>query len=210
MTNVNDMNDLHHLLDNGADSAHHSKSSGKRRTSGNQRKTRQQQFKNDYEAAKTAIKLGDIATLSQIVETKEQANWHGTDVGWCLLDEAVKTGSLTMVKWLLDAGANPNTIFFNDKPLVASRGLPEGMFFSPLASAIKSGMVEIVALFQERGAMFDLPVWNLGDGDCMTCQDLVMEGDMFAQLVALHESRAIAVETPEAPSSDAGNRTLRI
>jgi hypothetical protein len=121
-----------------------------------------------------------------------------------------KIAEQEMEMWLLNAGANPNTFFFHDKPWVASRGLPEGMFFSPLASAINSGMVEIVALFQERGAMFDLPVWNFGDGDCMTCQDLVMEGDMSALLTALHEARAIAAETPEAPSKTEGDRALRI
>lgn len=193
---MNDMNDMDELdetmecmCDNsfdmaqffacGAPAVNRSKSPPKLRGAEKLRKTRRQQRAEYFEVAKTAVRLGDLATLSKLVSTQKQANWHAQHRGWSLLDEAVKCASAPMVQWLLDKGANPNTLFFNDQPHAVRLTRQPGWYFSPFATAIQMGHEEITLMLLARGAELSLPVDWLEDGKNITCRDLVEERGMW-------------------------------
>ncbi|KAM0815764.1 putative Clr5 domain-containing protein [Seiridium cardinale] len=61
----------------------------------------------------------------------------------CALAAAVKSGSYSLVHWLLDKGANPDGPVTNIYNRTAT----------PLAEAIRSGDTELVALFEQLGAL---------------------------------------------------------
>jgi hypothetical protein len=61
------------------------------------RMTRKEMDRAAIEQAIAAIAFGDMVTLAKLVKTKKQANWRRPDRAWCLLDEAVKRGSASMV-----------------------------------------------------------------------------------------------------------------
>ena len=84
------------------------------------------------------MRQGNFVALSGLIKSPSQANWYASDTAWCLLDEAVKSGSVPMVKWLLEKGANPNTLFMNGKPYDIRKGIVRGWYFSPFASAMKN------------------------------------------------------------------------
>ena len=146
------------------------------------------------EKAFDAIKRGDLAGLDELVTTAEQANWLREGKPWCLLDEAVRCQSLPMVTRLLDKGANPNMLFRNDHlhNHLLSAVIP-GLYFSPLAAAIREGMEDIVVLLLTRGASLGLPVWyDVAEG-LVTCQDMAVECGLWSRI----EARLIAQETAE-------------
>jgi hypothetical protein len=196
-----DMHDLKQLICSGVAALIRSKSSGKRRTSGNQHKTRRQQFQDDFEAAKTAIKLGDLSTVRKMIKTKKQADWYDPERAWCLLDEAVKVGSSEIVEWLLDKGANPNTLFYKEKPYDIRKGICGGMYFSPFASAIEAKQDSIIRLLLAHGADLNLPVISYGGAGVGTCRDLAEEHGMLHCVEAQLISQAVGADGKDARNS---------
>lgn len=132
-----------------------------------------------FKAAKAAVREGDLIALSRLVKKPSQANWYAHDCAWCLLDEAVKAGSVAMVQWLLEKGANPNTLFYRDKPYDRSQGVAPGFYFSPFASAIRNGDQQIVQLMLAHGADIDLPFVCEADGDYSTCRHIAEQHGMW-------------------------------
>jgi hypothetical protein len=151
-----------------------------------------------FKAAKKAVREGDFVALSGLIKSPKQANWYASDRAWCLLDEAVKAGSATMVKWLLEKGANPNTLFMHDKPYDIRKGIVSGWYFSPFASAMKLQNMEMVSMMLAHGADLSLPVvWDSLD-DNMTCRDLAVEDGFWPSVEAIVLAQSL-------PSSQTGN-----
>jgi ankyrin repeat protein len=143
-------------------------------------------------AAFRAVRANDFLALARLIHTPADANSRLPDRGWCLLDEAVKAGSMDMVRWLLARGADANTLFLNDQPCVPRPPFASGLYFSPLATAIRDGKVEIAELLLRSGASMDLPYWGHEDGSYHTCFDLATDSEVLPAL----EARLIAVEVP--------------
>jgi len=173
-------------------------------TTGNpaQRITRKQQERQEIETAISAIMAGDLPVLATLVTTKKQANWHRPDEGWCLLDQAVRSGSVAIVGWLLDMGACPNTLFFKDRPIAMHKAQEFGLYFSPFASAIHLGQTEIVILILRAGASLDLPLFIDEEGQRTTCRDKSIEVGIWPVI----EADLIEKETPVPNGSVATGR----
>ena len=178
-----------------------SKNDSSRPVPAGHRKTNSELRAEDFESAKRAIRDEDVASLSKLVATPKQANWHAEKLAWSLLDEAVKANSVLMVQWLLDKGANPNTLFFQDQPCRVHKFPRPGMYFSPLAQAIDMRHEEIVLLLLARGAKLSLPtVWIEAD-DNVSCRELAEDRGMWPSIEAhlLSQSVASASATRNAP-----------
>lgn len=138
-----------------------------------------------FKAATKAVRAGNFVALSGLIKSPKQANWYASDRAWCLLDEAVKAGSKGMVKWLLENGANPNTLFLHDKPYDIRKGCVRGWYFSPFASAMKSQNIEMVSMMLAHGADLNLPVvWESLD-DNTTCRDLAVQDGFWPSVEAI-------------------------
>ena len=178
-----------------------SNSDSSRRVPAGHRKTNSELRAEDFEAAKRAIRNEDFASLSKLVATPKEANWHAEKLAWSLLDEAVKANSVLMVQWLLDKGANPNTLFFQDQPCRDHEFTRPGMYFSPLAQAIDMRHVEIVLLLLARGAKLSLPTVWLEADDNVSCRELAEDRGMWPSIEAhlISQSVAPASATRHAP-----------
>ena len=159
------------------------------------RPTRKQQERLDINAAINAIKAGDFAALTRLVTTKYKANWHRSDHAWSLLDQAVLSESVPMVGWLLDMGACPNTLFFEDRPIELHKARKCGMYFSPFASAIASGQSEMVILMLRKGASLDLPLLIVEGLGCTTCRYQSMQSGVWPAIEAYLIERDTPVRT---------------
>jgi hypothetical protein len=150
-----------------------------------------------FKAAKRAVREGDFAALGKMIKSPRQANWYASDRAWCLLDEAIKSGSLAMVQWLLERGANPNTLFRGDRLYDLSLGPVTGIYFSPFASAISAGSQQMVECMLAYGADINLPVVYEDDDDNTTCAYLAEKFGMWpcveAFLIGQSASAAEAV-----------------
>jgi len=142
-----------------------------------------------FEAAKEAIRADDFAALSKLVSNPKQANWHAEKQAWSLLDEAVKNQSVPMVNWLLDKGANPNTLFLEDRPFAAHKRPRPGMYFSPLATAIDMRYLDIALLLLDRGAKLSLPTVWLEEDDNVSCRELAEDRGMWPSITAFFSKR---------------------
>lgn len=169
-----------------------SKSDPSLRGAAGHRKTASQLRAEEFEAAKKAIKAQDFAALSKLVSTPKQANWHAEKQAWSLLDEAVKAQSMPMVEWLLDKGANPNTLFFQDRPYTVHKCPRPGMYFSPLATAIDMRYGDIVLLLLARGAKLSLPTVWLEEDDNVSCRELAEDRGMWPSIEAHLISQSVA------------------
>ena len=150
-----------------------------------------------FKAAKKAVREGNIAVLNRLIKSPNQANWYACNTAWCLLDEAVKSGSATMVKWLLEKGANPNTLFMHDKPYDIRKGIVPGIYFSPFASAMNCQNEQMVSMMLAYGADLNLPVvWESLD-DNTTCRDLAAEDGFWPSVEAIVIAQSL-------PSSQTG------
>ena len=150
-----------------------------------------------FKTAKKAVWEGNIAVLNRLIKSPNQANWYACNTAWCLLDEAVKSGSATMVKWLLEKGANPNTLFMHDKPYDIRKGIVPGIYFSPFASAMKSHNEQMVSMMLAHGADLNLPVvWESLD-DNTTCRDLAVDDGFLSRVEAIVLAQSL-------PSSQTG------
>ena len=168
-----------------------SKSGPRSGNAGNKRKTRRQQRMEDFETARSAVRIGDFAALSKLVTNEKQANWFAGQRGWCLLDEAVKYASVPMVQWLLAKGANPNTLFLDDQPYDFRQAPRPGMYFSPFAAAIRMGHEEIAVLLLARGARLSIPVLWFAEGVNTTCLELAETHGMSPCIEAYLISQSI-------------------
>lgn len=155
----------------------------------------------NFEAAKVAIREGNLAMLTKLVQTPHQANWCASDRAWCLLDEAVKADSVEMVQWLLNKGADPNFLFISDRPFDRSAGLLQGMYFSPFASAIRGRNAQIVRAMLAHGADLSLPVMFSAPDDCMSCLDFAEGFGMLPCIEAflLDQDTSTPKTDPEGP-----------
>lgn len=125
------------------------------------------------EQAIAAIAAKDLGALAKLVKTKKQANWRRPDRVWCLLDEAVKRGSPSTVNWLLVMGADPNTLFKRGRLISLRNATEEGLYFSPLATAIRIGNAEGAALMIKAGASLNLPCDIDNEYGSLTCQKAI-------------------------------------
>lgn len=164
---------------------------GCRRNAGDGKKTRRERQADSIEDALEAVRTEDFQTLTTLVTTPKQANWHSKKSAWCLLDVAVKQDSLTMVSWLLDKGANPNTLFFRDT-LHSRRRFEPGLYFSPFATAISNGQSDIALLLLERGASLDLPIVWCDADDFQSCRDLAIEKGLWPRMEAFLLTQSLA------------------
>jgi hypothetical protein len=162
------------------------------------RKSSKERLRQDIEAAIEAIKRDDLNALSKLVKTAKQANWRRKDRPWSLLDQAVSSRSFSMVKWLVEKGANPNTVFFRDKPCDDRKGLCPGMYFSPFASAISFNQMEIALFLFASGADINIPMYRCSVEGLTTCRDVAeylglwsyMEAHLISQAVGANAAHA--------------------
>jgi hypothetical protein len=149
---------------------------------------------NNRRMAIAATQVGDLQTLSALVHTRAQANWLSPDRrGWSLLSMAVLFGQTAIVKWLLEQGANPNTLFFEDRLIAfpSDNKYAEGAYNSPLVIAIDSQDVEVIALLLEHGASVDLPVF-LHHTFEMCCREVLFSSGLEGPVKARREAIQIA------------------
>lgn len=151
-----------------------------------------------FKAAKKAVRDDNFVALSMLIKSPKQANWYASDKAWCLLDEAVKAGSTTMVKWLLENGANPNTLFMHDKPYDIRKGVARGWYFSPFASAMKLQNEQMVSMMLAQGADLNLPVIWESPEDNTTCRDLAVTDGFWPTVEAIVIAQSL-------PAAQTGN-----
>lgn len=165
-----------------------------KRKNGRSKTTKHTPQVKQVEKAFDAIKRGDLAGLVKAVATADQANWIRQGKAWCLLDEAVRCQSLPLVAWLLNKGANPNTLFRYDHlhSHLLDSVIP-GLYFSPLAAALRGGLEDIVVLLLTHGASLRLPIWYDVSAGLVTCEDMAVEGGLWPRI----EAFLIAQDTAE-------------
>ena len=168
-----------------------------RQATGNPAKriTPKQQQRMVINTAINAIRVGDLAALARLVTTKYQANWHRPGQALCLLDEAVSSESVAILGWLLDMGACPNTLFFEDRPIAMHKARKLGVYFSPLAAAIHIEQTEMVILMLRKGASLDLPLCIRKGMKCTTCRDKLMRSGIWPAIEAYLIERDTPVRT---------------
>jgi len=159
-----------------------------------------------------AIQKGDLQTLSSLVHTRAQANWLAPDrQGMALLSHAVESKHPQIVQWLLENGANPNTLFFERRlvRLDEDQGYAEGRYWSPLLSAIGMRQVVSIALLLEHGADLGLPVSVDYTYECDNCEDLLFRFGLEEKVSVLREAMQIAKAT-SAPATQHTARKARL
>lgn len=132
-----------------------------------------------------AIEAGDMKKLVTLVRNRSEANWTRVGQGWSLLDAAVLFKRYDAASWLLNRGANPNTLFSFDEPILPSEATADGMYFSPLASAISEGDATLVKLLIDAGADLSLPKIVEGD-ERLTCWDALLEDRSLMAKIERH------------------------
>lgn len=139
-----------------------------------------------------AADKGDLDTLKTLIRTRHEANWKHPGCGLLLLDKAVYRNDIDMLRFLLDQGANPNALIECDQLVPWPADVGDGMYFSPLASAISDGRVEILAALLDAGADLNLPKWiDDESGERMTCRDALNDSpDLLAAIEALTLEKA--------------------
>ena len=143
------------------------------------------------EGAFDAIKTGCIEHLPQLVHSRKEANWTMPKLGWCLLDEAVKARRYEAVRWLLDHGADPNSLFYDDRRVIPKKIMGEGYYFSPMGSAVQLRDANMLFLLVQAGGDLSLPaiVDNEG-GFCVirSVFDMIPHGsDLVPALTTLQD-----------------------
>lgn len=153
-----------------------------------------------------ATRSGDLQTLSTLVQTRAQANWLSPDrQGIALLSHAVASKQPAVVKWLLEKGANPNTLFFERRIVKLKEGehYGEGRYYSPLMAAISLREVESIALLLEHGADTGLPVEIYYAYECDSCRDYLYKYRLEEAVQARREAMQFekVARTPETQST---------
>lgn len=105
-----------------------------------------------------AIDNLDSAALANTLKVPAHANLNYKDTHQSLLCKAVSLKSTELVAVLLDNGADPNTLFNQSTRVREYRGA-SGMYFSPLATAVREEYQEIALMLMRKGARTDLPFW---------------------------------------------------
>jgi hypothetical protein len=143
--------------------------------------------------ALNAIKAGNLKRLETLILSKADANLTLPKRSWSLLDEAVGCEKHDIAKWLLDHGANPNTLHVSPG-LLRRMGMPihiePELYFSPLASAIEKEDVQMVRIFLDAGADLNLPKYSF-PGHISTCHDALNEKPALRAKV-----EALAISAP--------------
>ena len=147
------------------------------------------------ESALDAARKGDLPALAKLVTNAKAANWTRNGQGWSLLDAAVRSQSIETVRWLLDMGANPNTLFRLDAPHLLCHQLVPGWYFSPFATAIRKELHEIALLLVSRGASPELPIIVDKDGDITTCREAAIEMGVWPRIEACLIAKSMSVVT---------------
>lgn len=151
-----------------------------------------------------AADKGDLETLKTLIRTRHEANWKHPRFGLVLLDKAVNLNDIDMLHFLLDQGANPNALIECDQLVPWPADVGEGMYFSPLASAISDGRIEILAALLDAGADLNLPKWiDDESGERMTCRDALNDSP---ELLAGIEALALEKATSKAFSPSRAQR----
>ena len=151
-----------------------------------------------------AADKGDLDTLKTLIHTQHEANWKHPRFGLVLLDKAVYRNDIDMLHFLLDQGANPNALIECDQLVPWPADVGEGMYFSPLATAISDGRVEILAALLDAGADLNLPKWiDDESGERMTCRDALNDSP---ELLAGIEALALEKATSKAFSPSRAQR----
>jgi ankyrin repeat protein len=134
-----------------------------------------------------AAEKGDLETLKSLVRTRREANWQHPEFDIVLLDQAVMRNDIEMLRFLLEQGANPNALFECGRLVLCPSDFGDGMYFSPLATAISDGHAEILVALLDAGADLNLPKWiDNESGERMTCRDALDDSpELFAAMEAL-------------------------
>lgn len=149
-----------------------------------------------------AADKGDLDTLKPLIHTRHEANWKHPKFGLVLLDKAVNRNDIEMLHFLLDQGANPNALIDRDQLVPWPADVGDGMYFSPLASAISDCRVEVLAALLDAGADLNLPKWiDEESGERMTCRDALNDApELLAgiEVLALEKATSKAISPSRA------------
>ncbi len=173
--------------------------------------TRAQINQRIWQAIKAA-QSGDLQTLSTLVQTRAQANWLSPDrQGMALLSHAVESKQPAVVKWLLEKGANPNTLFFERRIVKLKEGeyYGEGRYYSPLLAAISLREVESIALLLEHGADTDLPIVIDYAYECDSCRDYLFKYQLEDAVQARREAMQLE-KAARAPATQTTTTKARL
>lgn len=151
----------------------------------------------------------DIATLEQVVLTRAHANWVTPNrQGLSLLCCAVFKKSTEAIHWLLEKGADPNTLFEHKRRIKPADAGGWSVCESPFARAIDMRDVGVIAAFLDHGASLSLPdnryIWFHGEANCGYLLNLSGLAD---EVAAFREAKQLAQFTP--PGSQGSSATAR-
>jgi ankyrin repeat protein len=136
-----------------------------------------------------ALARSDLTALSNLGLTPEEINSPTSDNSFHLpLMHAVLKSSPTLVNWCLNNGANPNTLFDDNGPVLHSKiSFRAGLYYSPLGMAITDLNVEIVALLLEAGADLNLPYYVGSPFGYLPCHQSPYYAEIESQVNAERE-----------------------
>lgn len=160
-----------------------------------------------------AARRGDLETLKRCIRKPSEANWLHPENMWVMLDAAVLSKSANAVRFLLDAGADPNSMFLNGELMHWPADVGDGWFFSPFASAICDDDPAMVMAFLDAGADLDLPTWiDQREGIFLTCRNLLEDRPDLAACVERHHlaGELVPHHDPMLEESNQQCRTTRI
>jgi hypothetical protein len=141
-----------------------------------------------------AASINNVTTLAQIVLTRAQANWLTPDrQGMSLLCNAVYYQSTDAIKWLLEKGADPNTLFENKRRIRHADAIGDESYISPFYDAIRSHNIEIIAAFLDHGALLSLRCPFPWEKDC---GDLLDRRGLSQAVNAYREKKHLAQVIP--------------
>ena len=141
----------------------------------------------------------DVATLQKLVLTRAHANWVTPNrQGKSLLCGAVFTKSTEATKWLLEKGADPNTLFAHKRRIKLSDATKWSIYESPFAQAIHQRDVEIIAAFLDHGASLSIPETLHTYHGVTDCGGLLEAIGLAQKVAAFREAKQLACSTPPA------------
>ncbi|SDW49935.1 hypothetical protein SAMN05518669_101802 [Variovorax sp. YR634] len=151
----------------------------------------------------------DVATLEQVVLTRAQANWVTPNrQGQSLLCCAVIKKSTEAIHWLLEKGADPNTLFEGKRRISPADATDWPVYESPFAGAIRMRDVGVIAAFLDHGALLSLPHnYFLSFHGGANCGNLLNATGLAQEVTAFREAKQLAQSTP--PGLQVSSATAR-
>lgn len=151
----------------------------------------------------------DVATLEQVVLTRAHANWVTPNrQGQSLLCCAVIRKSKEAIHWLLEKGADPNTLFEHKRRIRLADADGWSVCESPFAGAIRMRDVGVIAAFLDHGASLSLPNnYYISFHGEANCGHLLSVAGLANEVAAFREAKQLAKSTP--PGSQVSSATAR-